>query len=210
MFLRIHFAFDAVEQDSADAIQVPIDGAQGLVHNAGGGLRSMLGFIDQLQQVEILFGELAFALCEKIASDFQEFFTAGMRCSKLCQQLFIEQRGEAFFTVHESQDFKAGDPAGPAGEAAGVFVFRNEPAEIANAVLGRSDLVGAQRMIYVLDLTEPNGLFTARDFLIRDRDTIYVTEAPIVQWNRTIASITGTLSGASGLTTAATGGTLTE
>lgn len=92
----------------------------------------------------------------------------------------------------------------------GVFVFRNEPAEIANAVLGRSDLVGAQRMIYVLDLTEPNGLFTARDFLIRDRDTIYVTEAPIVQWNRTIASITGTLSGASGLTTAATGGTLTE
>jgi len=92
----------------------------------------------------------------------------------------------------------------------GVFVFRNEPAEIANTVLGRSDLVGAQRLIYVLDLTEPNGLFVARDFLIRDRDTIYVTEAPIVQWNRTIAAITGTLGGASGLATAATGGTLTE
>ncbi len=92
----------------------------------------------------------------------------------------------------------------------GVFVFRNEPAEIANAVLGRTDLVGAQRVIYVLDLTEPNGLFVARDFMIRDRDTIYVTEAPIVQWNRTIASITGTLGGAQGLTTAATGGTLGE
>ncbi|WP_299784309.1 polysaccharide biosynthesis/export family protein [uncultured Marivita sp.] len=92
----------------------------------------------------------------------------------------------------------------------GVFVFRNEPAEIANAVLGRSDLVGAQRMIYVTDLTEPNGLFMARDFLIRDGDLIYVTEAPIVQWNRTIASITGTLGGAQGLTTAATGGTLGE
>jgi polysaccharide export outer membrane protein len=92
----------------------------------------------------------------------------------------------------------------------GVFVFRNEPAEIANAVLGRSDLVGAQRLIYVLDLTEPNGLFVARDFLIRDRDTIYVTEAPIVQWNRTIASITGTLGGAQSLTSAATGGALAE
>ena len=129
MFLRIHFAFDAVEQDSADAIQVPIDGAQGLVHNAGGRLRSMLGFIDQLQQVEIFFRELAFALREKIASDLQEFFAAGMRCGELRQQLFIEQRGEAFFTVHESQDFKAGDPAGPAGEAAGVFVFRKLPPE---------------------------------------------------------------------------------
>ncbi|MCK0150713.1 polysaccharide biosynthesis/export family protein [Marivita sp. S6314] len=89
----------------------------------------------------------------------------------------------------------------------GVFIFRNEPAEISNAVLGRSDLVGAQRMIYVLDLTEPNGLFVARDFLIRDGDTIYVTEAPIVQWNRTIAAITGTLGGAQGLADAATGGT---
>ena len=92
----------------------------------------------------------------------------------------------------------------------GVFVFRNEPAEIANVVLGRSDLVGAQRLIYVLNLKEPNGLFVARDFLIRDRDTIYVTEAPIVQWNRTIASITGTLGGAQSLTTAATGGALGE
>nr|WP_283254927.1 polysaccharide biosynthesis/export family protein [Marivita sp. GX14005] len=81
----------------------------------------------------------------------------------------------------------------------GIFIFRNEAPEIANAVLGRADLVGAQRMIYVLDLTEPNGLFVARDFLIRDGDTIYVTEAPIVQWNRTIAAITGTLGGASGL-----------
>jgi polysaccharide export outer membrane protein len=92
----------------------------------------------------------------------------------------------------------------------GVFVFRNEPAEIANAVLGRTDLVGAQRLIYVMDLTEPNGLFMARDFLIRDQDTIYVTEAPIVQWNRTIASITGTLGGAQSLGSVATGGTVTE
>src|SRR5690606_31604275 len=48
----------------------------------------------------------------------------------------------------------------------GVFIFRNEPAEIANVVLGRSDLIGAQRLIYVLDLTEPNGMFRARDFVV--------------------------------------------
>nr|WP_246531753.1 MULTISPECIES: polysaccharide biosynthesis/export family protein [Pseudohalocynthiibacter] len=75
----------------------------------------------------------------------------------------------------------------------GVFVFRNEPAEIANIVLGRDDLVGAQRVIYVLDLTEPSGMFMARDFSIRDGDTVYVTEAPFVQWSKTLGSITGSL-----------------
>ena len=72
----------------------------------------------------------------------------------------------------------------------GIFVLRNEPAEVANQVLGRGDLVGAQRMVYVLDLTEPNGMFTARDFAIRDEDTLYVTEAPFAQWNKVIVSIT--------------------
>jgi polysaccharide export outer membrane protein len=61
----------------------------------------------------------------------------------------------------------------------GVFVMRNEPAEIANAVLGRTDLRRDQRMVYVLDLTQPTGMFEARDFLIRAGDTVYVTEAPL-------------------------------
>lgn len=75
----------------------------------------------------------------------------------------------------------------------GVFVFRNEPEEIAKAVLGRDDLVGAQRLVYVLDLTEPNGVFRARDFVIRNGDTVYVTEAPFVQWAKTLNALTGTL-----------------
>lgn len=75
----------------------------------------------------------------------------------------------------------------------GVFIFRNEPAEIAGQVLGRSDLEGAQRMVYVLNLTEPNGLFVARDFVIRDEDTIYVTEAPYAQWTKAISLIAGGL-----------------
>jgi polysaccharide export outer membrane protein len=75
----------------------------------------------------------------------------------------------------------------------GVFILRNEPAEIANQVLGRNDLVGAQRMVYVLDLTRPNGMFMARDFAVRDEDTIYVTEAPFAQWSKVISALTGTL-----------------
>lgn len=85
----------------------------------------------------------------------------------------------------------------------GVFVLRNEPAEVANQVLGRDDLIGAQRMVYVLDLTEPNGMFMARDFIIRDQDTLYVTEAPFTQWNKVIASFTGTLGAVTTVTSAA-------
>jgi polysaccharide biosynthesis/export protein len=82
----------------------------------------------------------------------------------------------------------------------GVFVFRNEPAAIANAVLGRTDLQGDQRMVYVLDLTQPTGMFEARDFLVRDGDTVYVTEAPYVQWNKALSAVTGTSSTADTLT----------
>ena len=87
----------------------------------------------------------------------------------------------------------------------GIFVFRNEPAEIANQVLGRTDLVGAQRMVYVLDLTQPTGVFLARDFMIRDGDTVYVTEAPFVQWQKTISALTGTLGTASSIESLAGG-----
>ena len=73
----------------------------------------------------------------------------------------------------------------------GIFIFRNEPAEVANVVMGRDDLQGAQRLVYVLDLTQPNGMFQARDFVIRDSDTIYVTEAPFTQWNKAISALTG-------------------
>jgi len=85
----------------------------------------------------------------------------------------------------------------------GIFVFRNEPQEIAAQVLGRTDLIGAQRMVYVLDLTQPNGVFRARDFVIRDGDTVYVTEAPYVQWSKSLGAILGTLNTANTLNTLA-------
>jgi len=110
----------------------------------------------------------------------------------------------------ESQDMSAleaiaqvGGLISVASDPTGVFIFRNEPAEIAGQVLGRTDLQGAQRMVYVLDLTEPNGLFIARDFVIRDGDTLYVTEAPYAQWTKTISLISGGLTPFANLATLA-------
>lgn len=88
----------------------------------------------------------------------------------------------------------------------GVFVLRDESEEIARAVLGQPDLIGEQRIVYVLDLTEPTGLFEARDFQIRDGDTLYVTEAAFVQWQKTLGAITGSTSAASNLANTANSG----
>lgn len=84
----------------------------------------------------------------------------------------------------------------------GVFVFRDEPPELANSVLGRNDLTGYQRLVYVLDLTKPNGMFMARDFLVRDGDTVYVTEAPFVQWNKSLTVLNSSITGASDVSSA--------
>lgn len=88
----------------------------------------------------------------------------------------------------------------------GVFVLRNEPEEIARVILGRNDIIGTQRFAYVLDLTEPNGMFNARDFAIRDGDTVYVTEAPFVQWQKTLGAITGSVGAANSLANAGSSG----
>lgn len=98
---------------------------------------------------------------------------------------------EAIATVGGLQTSSA-DPTG-------VFILRDESEAIARAVLGRPDLIGDQRIVYVLDLTEPTGLFEARDFQVRDGDTLYVTEAPFVQWQKTIGAITGTAGAATSL-----------
>ncbi len=81
----------------------------------------------------------------------------------------------------------------------GVFIFRDEPAEYANRVLARDDFVTPKRFAYVLNLTEPSGIFLGRDFQVRDGDTIYVTEAPYVQWIKSLSVLTGSIGAAASL-----------
>ncbi|WP_456239197.1 polysaccharide biosynthesis/export family protein [Pseudooceanicola algae] len=79
-----------------------------------------------------------------------------------------------------------------AADPTGIFILRKEDQAVAQAVLGQAT-TGEQNMVYVLNLTEPNGLFTARDFKMRDGDLVYVTEAPFTQWDKAISAIFGSL-----------------
>ena len=82
----------------------------------------------------------------------------------------------------------------------GVFIFRNEPAEIAARVLPASAGAtgagskaagpdGDRRIVYILDLTRPGGMFLAREFIMRDGDTLYVTSAPFTNWMKILQSV---------------------
>ena len=85
----------------------------------------------------------------------------------------------------------------------------NDPEEIARAVLAATIWWG-QRMLSLRPRPDRanSGMFEARDFVIREQDTVYVTEAPITQWNNAIRALTGTLGRAN--TVANAGGRLTR
>lgn len=71
----------------------------------------------------------------------------------------------------------------------GIFLFREEPVEISQRLFPDRTITEPQRVAYIIDLTEPSGLFLARDFMMRDRDTIYVTTAPFVRWLKILQAI---------------------
>jgi polysaccharide export outer membrane protein len=81
---------------------------------------------------------------------------------------------------------ESGGLDGAAADPTGIFVFRMEPPEIAERVTGEP-AAAPRRIAYVLDLTEPAGLFSAREFVVRDEDTVYVTEAPLASWSRVLS-----------------------
>jgi polysaccharide export outer membrane protein len=71
----------------------------------------------------------------------------------------------------------------------GVFIFRNEPAAIAAKILPGVNAGESRRVVYLLDLTKPGGLFLAREFIMRDGDTLYVTSAPFTKWMKILQSL---------------------
>ena len=74
----------------------------------------------------------------------------------------------------------------------GVFVLRMEDEPTVEALTGEK-VTGPQRVAYILNLTQPNGIFVAKDFEIRDGDTVYVTEAPYAQFVKVLSAIVSPL-----------------
>jgi polysaccharide export outer membrane protein len=79
-------------------------------------------------------------------------------------------------------------------DPAGVFVFRYESSDVVRAIRPDAPLPpnsSAVRVIYRLDLRDPDGFFLAQQFPIMNRDVIYVSDAPFtdVQKVMSVASV---------------------
>lgn len=71
----------------------------------------------------------------------------------------------------------------------GVFIFREEPPEIANRLMPGQEFTETTKVAYIFDLTQPGALFLAGDFMMRNDDTLYVTTAPFVRWLKIMQAI---------------------
>lgn len=90
---------------------------------------------------------------------------------------------------------KAGGLIDDMADPRGVFVLRYEPAQLARNfpnVPARFLEAGVVPVAYHLDMKDPTSLFRARLFQMRDRDILYVSQAPISEVQK-VFRVIGTL-----------------
>nr|WP_314073714.1 polysaccharide biosynthesis/export family protein [uncultured Roseococcus sp.] len=67
-------------------------------------------------------------------------------------------------------------------DPAGVYVLRQEPLTVAKAIGAPDSITSADattRVVYRLNLSEPAALFHGREFMMRDKDVLYVASAAL-------------------------------
>lgn len=87
----------------------------------------------------------------------------------------------------------------------GVFIFRLEHPEVlapATAQAARRTARGLVPVVYRLDLGKGASFFTAQDFTVRDRDVIYVSNAPIADLQKFLSIVSSAAFSVTGINNA--------
>lgn len=126
---------------------------------------------DPQQNVRLKPGDVVTAL-------FQPFSFTALGATGRNEEIPFESTGltlsQALGRAQGLQDSRA--------DAKGVFIFRLEPAEMLAGepgVLAKPLPNGTVPVIYRVNLRDPRSLFIAQTFPIRDKDVLYVSNAPI-------------------------------
>ncbi|MBE7247638.1 MAG: polysaccharide biosynthesis/export family protein, partial [Actinomycetospora chiangmaiensis] len=83
----------------------------------------------------------------------------------------------------------------------GTFIFRFEPASVVRKLNPGSKLLGTPLVpvVYRINMRDPNSLFTTQAFRMRNRDLIYVSNAPYTELQKVLgvfSSVTGPVASA--------------
>ncbi|MEM7268352.1 MAG: polysaccharide biosynthesis/export family protein [Pseudomonadota bacterium] len=82
-------------------------------------------------------------------------------------------------------------------DPSGIFVFRQEPPEIAVQLSENATVDQRRNVAYLIDMTRGSGLFLADQFRMQDGDVLYVTDAPFARFQK-IAAAVGSVVGFAG------------
>ena len=86
----------------------------------------------------------------------------------------------------------------------GTFIFRFEPASVVRKLNPGSRLLGTPLVpvVYRINMRDPNSLFTTQAFRMRNRDLIYVSNAPYTELQKVLgvfSSVTGPVASAAAI-----------
>ncbi|MCJ2116922.1 sugar transporter, partial [Methylobacterium sp. J-001] len=80
-----------------------------------------------------------------------------------------------------------------AADPAGTFIFRFEPASVVRRLNPATKLTGTPLVpvVYRINMRDPNSLFTTQAFRMRNRDLIYVSNAPFTEVQKVLTAFSG-------------------
>ncbi|SDN85591.1 polysaccharide export outer membrane protein, partial [Methylobacterium phyllostachyos] len=91
-----------------------------------------------------------------------------------------------------------------AADPAGTFIFRFEPASVVRRLSPGSKLLGTPLVpvVYRIDMRDPNSLFVSQAFRMRNRDLVYVSNAPFTELSKVLSAFSGVTGPLSSVATA--------
>ncbi len=122
-----------------------------------------------------------------ISALFQPLSFTSLGATGKNEEIYFEAQGislvQALGRAGGLQDYRANPQA--------VFLFRFEPADLMDwpnkPVMATSD--GRVPVIYRADLKDPSVFFASENFQVRDKDLIFISNAPSVEWQKFVSII---------------------
>jgi polysaccharide export outer membrane protein len=98
---------------------------------------------------------------------------------------------------------KAGGPLDARANPTSIFVYRLESRTVVEALgSGRPEFAPYDLVptVYAIDLRDPSGYFMAGDFLMQDKDVLYIANAPVTDIGKFFSFISGAAGAATDIT----------
>ena len=78
-------------------------------------------------------------------------------------------------------------------DPSGIFLFRQEPPEVAVQLSEKATVDRPRNVVYLIDITQGAGMFLADQMKMRDDDILFVTDAPFARFQKVAGVLASTI-----------------